>query len=123
MLYVITSEIKQTSFILQFAYVCLTTVVKKIAIKNPSHDLLYLRPQQFPSKFGTLPQISARNSPEVTPQNQLVPLNKIDGLDAEEKVRQLETRINVTERSNRALLEEVVRLQSELKGKQLDLFE
>lgn len=52
-----------------------------------------------------------------SPGNQLVPhRNTIDGLDAEEKIRQLETRINVTERSNRALLEEVVRLQSELKG-------
>lgn len=77
------------------------------------------RPSQFPSKFGALPQISARNSPEVNGHNQLVPHGggKIDGLEAEEKIRQLETRINVTEKSNRALLEEVVRLQSELKGK------
>lgn len=78
----------------------------------------FKRPNHFPSKFGALPQISARNSPEVNGQNQLVPLSKtsIDGLEAEEKIRHLETRINVTEKSNRALLEEVVRLQSELKG-------
>ena len=43
----------------------------------------------------------------------------VDVLEAEEKIRQLETRINVTEKSNRALLEEVVRLQSELKGQYL----
>ena len=38
-----------------------------------------------------------------------------DGVEPEERLRQLETRVNVAERSNRALLEEVVRLQSELK--------
>mgnify|MGYP001794166103 FL=1 len=85
------------------------------------HRLHVFRPSQFPSKFGALPQISARNSPEVNGQNQLVPLGgkTVDGLEAEEKIRQLETRINVTEKSNRALLEEVVRLQSELKGQYL----
>lgn len=71
------------------------------------------RPNQFPSKFGTLPQISARNTPEITAQNQIVPYN---GAESDEKIKQLEMRINVTEKSNRALLEEVVRLQSELKG-------
>ena len=34
----------------------------------------------------------------------------------DERIRQMEVRISVTEKSNRALLEEVVRLQSELKG-------
>jgi chaperonin cofactor prefoldin len=37
-------------------------------------------------------------------------------MDANDRVRLLETRIGVTEKSNRALLEEVVRLQSELKS-------
>lgn len=80
--------------------------------------MIVSRPNQFPSKFGTLPQISARNSPDVNSHNQLVPANRqsIDGLEAEERVRVLESRVNVTEKSNRALLEEVVRLQSELKG-------
>ncbi|KAF6031395.1 CCDC154 [Bugula neritina] len=73
----------------------------------------YSQPNQFPSKFGTLPQISARNTPEITAQNQIVPYN---GAESDEKIKQLEMRINVTEKSNRALLEEVVRLQSELKG-------
>lgn len=36
--------------------------------------------------------------------------------EPDERLRQMETRIHVAEKSNRALLEEVVRLQSELKG-------
>ena len=36
-------------------------------------------------------------------------------LDSEEKMRVLETRLGVTEKSNRTLLEEVLRLQNELR--------
>ena len=38
-----------------------------------------------------------------------------DILDSDEKMRVLETRLGVTEKSNRALLEEVLRLQNELR--------
>jgi uncharacterized coiled-coil protein SlyX len=37
-------------------------------------------------------------------------------MEPEERVRQLEMRVAVSEKSNRALLEEVLRLQSDLKG-------
>ena len=47
------------------------------------------------------------------PYNANVPNGVPEGSGVE--LRQLEMRINVAERSNRALLEEVVRLQSELK--------
>jgi hypothetical protein len=83
----------------------------------------YRPSQQFPSKFSQLPGIG---SPTPTADNQLMPFTgnaksshppgaaprtAWDGLEPEERLRQLETRVNVAERSNRALLEEVVRLQ------------
>ena len=46
-----------------------------------------------------------------TPQSQ-----STEGLGAEERIRQIESRVVVAEKSNRALLEEVVRLQSEQKA-------
>ena len=82
--------------------------------------------QQFPSKFSQLPGIG---SPTPNADNQLMPFTggkaggpgggtkpSWDGVEPEERLRQLETRVNVAERSNRALLEEVVRLQGELKA-------
>ncbi|XP_013381953.1 paramyosin isoform X8 [Lingula anatina] len=70
---------------------------------------------QFPSKYGALPSIQNRNSPIPTKDNQVVPMDHSFDAEPEERLRHLETRVNVTEKSNRALLEEVVRLQSELK--------
>ena len=90
------------------------------------HALFHLsRPErQFPSKYGTLPGIGG--SPVPGDNNQMVPYgatrgklgtlqSSMDGMDGDDKFRQLETRVNVAEKSNRALLDEVVRLQSELK--------
>lgn len=76
---------------------------------------------QFPSKYAYLPDI---NSPR-PPDRSLVPVNgrkqspagynpNLD-LDADERIRQLEVRLNVAEKSNRALLEEVLRLQGDIK--------
>ncbi|XP_064623698.1 coiled-coil domain-containing protein 154-like isoform X3 [Lineus longissimus] len=77
---------------------------------------------QFPSKFSALPNIHGV-SPQPNQENQLVPFGRsgvlnasTEGMEANDRVRLLETRIGVTEKSNRALLEEVVRLQSELKS-------
>ena len=76
----------------------------------------------FPSKFQQLPGIT---SPQPTDQNALVPVgtprsshgqNGHFGDGGDDRYRQLESRVNVAEKSNRALLEEVVRLQSELKS-------
>lgn len=38
-----------------------------------------------------------------------------DFVDYDDRMRQLEMRLNVTEKSNRALLEEIVRLQTDIK--------
>ncbi|XP_050391480.1 coiled-coil domain-containing protein 154 isoform X2 [Patella vulgata] len=81
--------------------------------------------------YTQLPAIPPNNSPQPGPDNQLVSFNNGtspfsrkpvgrfpssgDLLDAEEKVRSMEMRLNVTEKSNRALLDEVLRLQNELK--------
>lgn len=71
--------------------------------------------------------------PTATPppgfESQLVPYNMLrsknnpaairhsaDILGAEDKIRVIETRLGVTEKSNRALLEEVIRLQNELRN-------
>ncbi|XP_048759119.2 golgin subfamily A member 6-like protein 26 isoform X16 [Ostrea edulis] len=76
---------------------------------------------QFPSRYGYLPEI---NSPR-PPDKSLVPVNGRKAspagfnpnydLDADERIRQLEVRLNVAEKSNRALLEEVLRLQGDVK--------
>lgn len=81
---------------------------------------------QFPSKYEQLPGIGGE-TPRATNNNQIVPLRStrksspsgfpskdIDG-DTDERVRQLEMRLAVSEKSNRALLEEVLRLQNDLK--------
>lgn len=82
---------------------------------------------QFPSKYDQLPGIGAA-SPRGPSDSQLVPArnprkNTPDfgrkdtmDMDTEERVRQLEMRLAVSEKSNRALLEEVLRLQSDLRN-------
>ena len=92
---------------------------------------LYFRPpaqqSQFPSKYGQLPGIG--DSPRPSQDNQIVPLksgrkstplgmgqrSNTDQYDTEERIRQLEMRLGVSEKSNRALLEEVLRLQNDLR--------
>ncbi|KAK3091323.1 hypothetical protein FSP39_018929 [Pinctada imbricata] len=74
---------------------------------------------QFPNKYGYLPDI---NSPRPG-EGALVPLTRKASpgyrppseLDSDDRVRQLEVRLGVAEKSNRALLEEVLRLQAEVK--------
>ncbi|XP_064594874.1 coiled-coil domain-containing protein 154-like isoform X2 [Liolophura sinensis] len=78
---------------------------------------------QLPSKYVQLPSIA---SPQPSVKNQMVPYGSkagnatprsaLDEIDTEDKSRQIETRLAVAEKSNRALLEEVVRLQGELKS-------
>ena len=81
----------------------------------------------FPSKYGQLPGIG--DSPRPGPENQIVALRtdrkstpggmgqrtNTDQYDTEERIRQLEMRLGVSEKSNRALLEEVLRLQNDLR--------
>ena len=71
----------------------------------------------FPTKFAALPGIEPV-SPVPTASNQLLAYTGGGGGGGgggEDRLLQLEARVNVAERSNRALLEEVVRLQSEVK--------
>ncbi|XP_052791297.1 cingulin-like isoform X2 [Mya arenaria] len=80
----------------------------------------------FPTKYDHLPAIHGE-SPR-SPDGTLVPLrsnrkgspmyaHRKDGIDdTEERVRQLEMRLTVSEKSNRALLEEVLRLQNDLRN-------
>ncbi|KAL4240116.1 hypothetical protein ACF0H5_000910 [Mactra antiquata] len=81
---------------------------------------------QFPSKYDQLPGIGAA-SPRGQSDNQVVPHRsnrkssadfgrKDSDMDTEERVRQLEMRLAVSEKSNRALLEEVLRLQNDLRN-------
>ncbi|XP_046362158.2 paramyosin-like isoform X4 [Haliotis rufescens] len=77
---------------------------------------------QFPAKYSQLPSIP---SPTPAVDNQVVPFHgaggrngmrsSVDLIEAQEKVNFLESRLGVTEKSNRALLEEVLRLQNELR--------
>ncbi|XP_067670817.1 coiled-coil domain-containing protein 154-like isoform X2 [Haliotis asinina] len=77
---------------------------------------------QFPAKYSQLPSIP---SPTPAADNQVVPFlgaggrngmrSNPDLIEAQEKVNFLESRLGVTEKSNRALLEEVLRLQNELR--------
>ncbi|XP_046569599.1 coiled-coil domain-containing protein 154-like [Haliotis rubra] len=77
---------------------------------------------QFPAKYSQLPSIP---SPTPAADNQVVPFHGTGGrngmrssadlIEAQEKVNFLESRLGVTEKSNRALLEEVLRLQNELR--------
>ena len=77
---------------------------------------------QFPSKYSQLPDI---NGPS-TSSNQLIPYVGTPGVgtlqptntdmdNQNERLRSMEMRINISEKSCRALLEEMVRLQSDLK--------
>lgn len=81
----------------------------------------------FPSKYDQLPGIGGE-TPRPNTDNQIVPLRsgrksspngfpRKDGgdSDTDERVRQLEMRLAVSEKSNRALLEEVLRLQNDLR--------
>ncbi|PAA51940.1 hypothetical protein BOX15_Mlig027877g1, partial [Macrostomum lignano] len=99
-----------------------------------SGDQLYM--YNFKQNFGSrskddswdLPALSTNRTSHEKPrqqqQQQLVPI-RAESLDDhrsmsspsdnDERIRSLETRLRVAEKSNRALLEEVVRLQSELK--------
>ena len=70
------------------------------------------RTQAFPSRFHQLPGIP---SPVPNDNNALVPYGYVDDT-ATERVKQLESRVAIAEKSNRTLLEEVVRLQTELRG-------
>ncbi|XP_041365029.1 coiled-coil domain-containing protein 154-like isoform X3 [Gigantopelta aegis] len=81
---------------------------------------------QFPTKYSQLPSIA---SPTPAVDKQVVPFNgpgvqksAMGGLrtgsdmhDAQDRVQFLESRLGVTEKSNRTLLEEVLRLQNELR--------
>ncbi|XP_053393154.1 myosin-3-like isoform X3 [Mercenaria mercenaria] len=81
---------------------------------------------QFPSKYEQLPGIGGE-TPRSHNDNQLVALRSVrkgspargrdtTDNDTEERVRQLEMRLAVSEKSNRALLEEVLRLQNDLRN-------
>lgn len=84
-------------------------------------------PPPFAPRLQALPDIGhPSSSPIPTPNNQLIPFTGADGdgristSDSVSKpndmvIRQIEARLIVAEKSNRALLEEVVRLQSENK--------
>lgn len=96
-----------------------------------SYTLLFFgccrQQSQFPSKYSHLPQIK---SPSPHPMDsQLVPVNATDGklrlgmrssghldMEGDERIREMEMRLTVSEKSNRALLEEVLRLQNEIKS-------
>merc|ERR1712062_183940 len=86
--------------------------------------------QQFPKKFSALPDINGSESPPPTKDNQIIPYRgeqerapPVPPLQAfgetavasPDRLKQLESRVNVAEKSNRALLEEVIRLQSEFR--------
>ncbi|KAK2139420.1 hypothetical protein NP493_6433g00000 [Ridgeia piscesae] len=84
-------------------------------------------PPPFAPRLAALPDIGhPSSSPVATPNNQLIPFT--GGADSDgrstaigsiskptEQIQQIEARLVVTEKSNRTLLEEVVRLQSENK--------
>ncbi len=81
-----------------------------------NHISNFCRAPPFPNKYSALPGIGG-SSPEPDDDNQLIPYTGGGhsrpnfGDDSDERVRQLETRVSVAEKSNRALLEECVRLQ------------
>ncbi|KAL5018368.1 hypothetical protein ScPMuIL_004090 [Solemya velum] len=98
--------------------------------KSPAPQYFEKSPRQqsqFPSKYSHLPQIK---SPSPHPMDsQLVPVNATDGklrlgmrssghldMEGDERIREMEMRLTVSEKSNRALLEEVLRLQNEIKS-------
>ena len=73
------------------------------------------------SKYDTLPRISKSfENPDAN--KRVVPydprynssINGSSNGEMDDRIRLLETRLSVTEKSNRALLDEVVRLQNEL---------
>ncbi|XP_025105725.1 coiled-coil domain-containing protein 154-like isoform X2 [Pomacea canaliculata] len=82
---------------------------------------------QFRGKTSQLPLLPTATPPP-GPESQLVPYGMFRGknspagirhsadiLESEEKLRLLETRLGLTEKSNRSLLEEVLRLQNDLR--------
>ncbi len=78
-------------------------------------SVLPFRPQPFPKKYSALPGIGS-NSPVPNEDNQMIPYGNSSapsrqGEESADRVQQLEARIAVAEKSNRALLEECVRLQ------------
>ncbi|XP_036360183.1 coiled-coil domain-containing protein 154-like isoform X3 [Octopus sinensis] len=82
---------------------------------------------QFPSKYSQLPDINGPSSSN--PTNQLIPYagnagaspfqstsNEMETHGSNERFRSMEARLNISEKSCRALLEEMVRLQNDLKS-------
>lgn len=61
--------------------------------------------RQFPGRFTRLPGIS--NSPLPSSDNQLVPMRSLNYDDGDISDRQMELKLSVLEKSNRALLDEV----------------
>lgn len=99
--------------------------------KEPDGDLHILQElatipaSQFPSKYSQLPDINGPSLSSVS--NQLIPYvgtpavtslqqTNADMDNQNERLRNMEMRINISEKSCRALLEEMVRLQSDLKA-------
>ena len=87
--------------------------------------LFYFRwPPQFNPHLPALPDIGQPpSSPIPSPSNQLIPftggpgddMSSVSGDNMKPNYHQIDARLGVAEKSNRALLEEVVRLQSENK--------
>ena len=71
--------------------------------------------QTFPSRYGALPAISYDNPTVRNDAFRSTNFNT-DGESAGERLRQLEVRVHIAERSNQALLEELVRTQNELRS-------
>lgn len=97
-----------------------------MADNTQSQQSHYNRPaSQFPSKYSQLPDINGPSLSSVS--NQLIPyvgtpaIASLQQANADmdnqnERLRNMEMRINISEKSCRALLEEMVRLQSDLKA-------
>lgn len=67
----------------------------------------------FRSKYNTLPKISELSNTDLIPYHDKNAGNSSP--DAIDRINSLETRLSITEKSNRALLEEVVRLHNEFR--------
>jgi len=83
-------------------------------------------PQSFPSKFSYLPGITGEHTVESVGserEKQLVPMKKdsfcrsinLESESIHEHLRQLEVRVTVAERSNQALVAEMVQIQNDIK--------
>ncbi|XP_033753404.1 putative leucine-rich repeat-containing protein DDB_G0290503 isoform X3 [Pecten maximus] len=76
-------------------------------------------PAQLQSRYSQLPNINTPRDGQLVPvQGRKTSPGYINSLDAEgdERLRQVEVRLSVAEKSNRALLEEVLRLQGDIKS-------